>query len=73
LQLKTGRLAASYFRDKFSVNILDDFRDAFRKWSDAGYMTVAGDQVTLSREGLMRVDQLLPAFFLAEHRGTRYT
>ena len=29
--------------------------------------------VALSREGLLRVDTLLPRFFLPEHAGIRYT
>ena len=31
------------------------------------------DVVKLSREGLLRVDSLLPRFFLPEHMGVRYT
>ena len=34
---------------------------------------VANDKVELTRAGLLQVDKLLPAFFEAEHRGTRYT
>ena len=30
------------------------------------------DELVLSREGLLRVDSLLNAFFLPEHRGVRY-
>jgi oxygen-independent coproporphyrinogen-3 oxidase len=29
--------------------------------------------VRLTREGLLRVDALLPRFFKPEHRGRRYT
>ena len=31
LQLKTGRLDVSYFRDKFGVNIVERFGDEFRR------------------------------------------
>ena len=31
------------------------------------------DRIALTREGLMRVDVLLPRFFLPEHAGIRYT
>ena len=36
-------------------------------------LTVANGNVELTRAGLLQVDRLLPAFFEAEHRGTRYT
>ena len=31
------------------------------------------DKISLNREGLLRVDTLLPRFFEPEHRGVRYT
>jgi oxygen-independent coproporphyrinogen-3 oxidase len=34
---------------------------------------VEGDDVRLTRDGLLRVDSLLPRFFEPEHRGIRYT
>jgi oxygen-independent coproporphyrinogen-3 oxidase len=39
-----------------------------------GYIAEANDEiVALSREGLIRVDSLLPRFFLPQHTGIRYT
>ena len=39
-----------------------------------GYLKSAtADEVSLTRDGLLRVDVLLPRFFLAEHAGIRYT
>ena len=73
LQLKTGRIDAGYFRAKFGVEILDDWSDAWRGYEEEGYLTIAGDSVSLTRAGLLRVDALLPAFFEPEHRGVRYT
>jgi oxygen-independent coproporphyrinogen-3 oxidase len=73
LQLKTGRLDPAYFRHKFGKDILRDFADGFGRLAQDGYLTVAGDDVTLTRPGLLQVDRLLPAFFEPEHRGTRYT
>ena len=37
LQLKTGRLDAGYFRDKFGVDILDEWRDVWQQYDDEGY------------------------------------
>ncbi len=73
LQLKTGRLNADYFRAKFGQDILSTFADGFGQLQNDGFLTVAGGNVELTRAGLLQVDRLLPAFFEAEHRGTRYT
>lgn len=73
LQLKTGGLDAGYFRQKFGIEILADWRDEFHSHQADGYLTIDGDQVTLTREGLLRVDALLPVFFEPEHQGVRYT
>jgi oxygen-independent coproporphyrinogen-3 oxidase len=73
LQMKTGKLNAAYFRQKFGVEILDEWRDEFAALAADEYLTVDGDTVTLSRAGLLRVDALLPHFFEPEHRGVRYT
>ena len=40
---------------------------------DEGFATIDGDEVRLTREGLLQVDTLLPRFFEPEHRGIRYT
>ncbi len=73
LQLKTGRLEAGYFQRKFDVDILEHWRDVWHEYQEDGYLRVEDDRVLLTREGLLRVDALLPAFFEPEHRGVRYT
>ncbi len=73
LQIKLGHLDAGYFREKFGREILEDFAEAFGKLRKQGYLDWRGDRIELTREGLIRVDGLLPEFFLPEHRGTRYT
>jgi oxygen-independent coproporphyrinogen-3 oxidase len=73
LQLKTGAIDAGYFRSKFGVEVLDEWRDAWQEYIADGYLAIDGDRVTLSRAGLLRVDALLPAFFEPEHQGVRYT
>lgn len=73
LQLKTGQIDADYFRCKFGVEVLDEWSDAWREYADDGYLSIDGDRVTLTREGMLRVDSLLPAFFEPEHQGVRYT
>lgn len=73
LQLKLGRLEASYFREKFGVEILDRFAGAFAALAEEGLATVADGRVRLTRQGLLRVDALLPRFFEPQFRGIRYT
>jgi oxygen-independent coproporphyrinogen-3 oxidase len=72
LQLKTGRLSLGYFRDKFGVDLLERFAEPYKKYIDAGYMRVDGDDVILDRDTLLQVEVLLHDFFLPHHRGTRY-
>jgi oxygen-independent coproporphyrinogen-3 oxidase len=73
LQLKTGGLDAGYFRRKFGVEILNRFSDVWQRYLDDGLLKIQGDQVALTRAGLLEADVLLPAFFEPEHRGVRYT
>ena len=73
LQLKRGYLDAGYFRDKFATDILEHWSDVWDRYQDEGLVQRKGDRLELTRDGLLRVDSLLPAFFEAEHRGVRYT
>jgi oxygen-independent coproporphyrinogen-3 oxidase len=73
LQLKTGRLDAGYFRDKFGVDILEHWHNVWQQYIDDELLRVDGDRVEVTRAGLLRVDSLLPAFFEPEHQGVRYT
>ena len=73
LQLKTGHIDAGYFRNKFGVEIVQEFREAYASLVAEGFVTIDGDDVRVTRPGLLRVDTLLPRFFEPEHRGIRYT
>jgi coproporphyrinogen III oxidase-like Fe-S oxidoreductase len=74
LQLKKGTIRPGYFADKYHVNILDRFGDQFRSLAAEGYLTEKSDEaVSISRQALLRVDVLLPRFFLPQHREIRYT
>ena len=74
LQLKRGRLAPRYFADKYRVNVLDRFREGLASLKSSGYLARADQEsIALTREGLLRVDVLLPRFFLPQHTGIRYT
>lgn len=73
LQLKTGKLDAAYFRGKFGVEILAEFREAFDSLVRDEYATIEGDKIQLTRAGLLVADPLLPKFFESEFRDVRYT
>jgi oxygen-independent coproporphyrinogen-3 oxidase len=74
LQLKRGALGPAYFTQKYAVDILDRFRDPLAAIQAAGYLADANaDRIALTREGLLRVDVILPRFFLPQHAGIRYT
>ena len=74
LQLKLGRLRPAYFAEKYGVDILRDFAAQVASLRAEGFLTQAdADGVALSREGLLRVDSLLPRFFRPEHTNIRYT
>jgi oxygen-independent coproporphyrinogen-3 oxidase len=73
LQLKLGRLDLTYFRNKFGVEPRTQFAEGFDSLVADGYAKIEGDRVALTRDGLLRVDALLPRFFEPEHRGIRYT
>ena len=73
LQMKLGRLELSYFRDKFATDIVERFSEPFEKLQEAGHLTIEKGQIVLTRQSLLRVDELLPAFFLPQHKSARYT
>ncbi|MEE2685282.1 MAG: coproporphyrinogen-III oxidase family protein [Planctomycetota bacterium] len=73
LQLKKGHLEAGYFQDKFSVDILQQWDATWSGYEEEGLLTRGSDRIELTRQGLLCVDALLPAFFEEQHQGVRYT
>lgn len=73
LLLKKGYLDVGYFRGKYGVDIIDEWRDTWNGHRDEGMLTFDDARVELTREGLLHADSLLPAFFEPEHQGVRYT
>ena len=73
LQLKKGRIDATYFKKKFGADILSEWKPVWSQYHADGYLSIENTEVIISREGLLRIDGLLPAFFEPEHRGIRYT
>jgi len=74
LQLKRGATTPEYFATKYGVDVLTRFAGPLNSLRDDGYLAEATDRrIALTRDGLMRVDVLLPRFFLPAHAGIRYT
>ena len=73
LQLKKGYLTLPYFRNKFGVDVVERWHDVWKEYEGEGLLTIEPDRVTLTRDGLLCVDGLLPAFFEPEMQGVRYT
>ena len=73
LLLKRGYLDAAYFREKFGVNILDEWSDVWNQYVDDGLVTIDGDDIRLTRQGLLVADGLLHAFFEPQYQDVRYT
>jgi oxygen-independent coproporphyrinogen-3 oxidase len=74
LQLKRGSLEPAYFMEKYQADVLARFGKELDGLVSEGYLTEASRAaITLSRDGLLRVDELLHRFFLPEHSQIRYT
>ncbi len=63
LQLKRGRLDADRLRDKFGIDPLAEWAPQWAALREAGHLETVEPSPTLSRQGLLQVDSLLPAFF----------
>jgi oxygen-independent coproporphyrinogen-3 oxidase len=74
LQLKRGWIEAAYFRDAYGVDVMSRFRAGLSSLEAEGLLNLrTSDRIELTRDGLLRVDTLLPRFFLPQHRNVRYT
>ena len=74
LQLKLGSVRPSYFEEKYRVDLRARFAEPMDTLLADEYLSASsGDRIELTRAGLLRVDSLLPRFFLPEHTDIRYT
>ena len=72
LQMKLGRVSQQYFQEKFGVDVAARFSQQFDDLRARNLISTQGDWLVLTREALLKVDTLLHAFFLPQHRGPRY-
>ena len=73
LQLKLGRVERRYFYEKFETDVLESFAEPLDEARRRGWLTIEDEAITVTREGLVRVDRWLPAFYLPEHQNVRYS
>jgi coproporphyrinogen III oxidase-like Fe-S oxidoreductase len=72
LQLKLGAVQPSYFETKYGADVLTKFRAQLETLAGERLLTTGRDLIALTRDGLLRVDSLLPRFFQPEYRTARY-
>lgn len=73
LLLKRGFIERDYFRDKFDTDIVAAWSDVWEGYVDQGLVEIDDHLIRLTRDGLLRVDSMLSAFFEPEHQNVRYT
>jgi oxygen-independent coproporphyrinogen-3 oxidase len=73
LQFKKGFLDVAYYRGKYGVDVVEHWADVWNRFEREGWITRGTDRIELTRQGLLRVDGLLPEFFEPQHQGVRYT
>jgi len=73
LQLKLGRIERAGFAAKFGVDVGERFAEPLRDLTARGWLVVDEEAVTVTREGLARIDRCLESFYLPQHRGVRYS
>ena len=73
LQLKLGHVARAPMREKHGVEIVERFRDPLERCRQRGWLSIEPEAVMLTRDGLLRVDRIIPEFYRPEHQGIRYT
>ena len=72
LQMKLGQVDTAYFQNKFAVDVRQRFARPLNSLQEQNLLTIRGDHLLLSRDGLLQVDKLLHQFFLPKHRNARY-
>jgi oxygen-independent coproporphyrinogen-3 oxidase len=63
LQLKLGGIDCEHLAEKFGRNPREYFAEAVSELLQQGWLAVEGPNLTLTRDGLLRVDSLLQRFY----------
>ena len=68
LQMKKGRVDQQHFVNKYDADVRQRFAPQLAELAADGLLESDPSGITLTRDGLLRVDELLHRFFLPEHR-----
>jgi len=72
LQLKTGWLDTGYFQKKFGVDVWKEFQPVYEDLQNKSLLHRDNGTISLTRDGLLKVDHFLLDFFEPELRSVRY-
>ena len=72
LQLKTGWLDTGYFQKKFGVDVWNEFQPVYDDLENKSLLHRDNGTISLTRDGLLKVDHFLLDFFEPELRTVRY-
>ena len=72
LQMKLGAVRREAFREVFGIDILERFREPLELLERRDYARLTETGPRLTEAGYLRIDRLLPLFFLPAHRDTPY-
>jgi coproporphyrinogen III oxidase-like Fe-S oxidoreductase len=72
LQLKTGSLDTAYFKNKFGVDVWQEFGSVYQRLREAGLLDREDETISLTRRGILEVEHFLLEFFEPELRTVRY-
>jgi oxygen-independent coproporphyrinogen-3 oxidase len=72
LQLKTGALDTGYFLNKFGVDVWQEFQRVYERMREEKLLSRNNGTITLTRRGLLEVEQNLWEFFEPELKTVRY-
>ena len=68
LQLKLLRVPLAPLEEKFGLPVLETFAEPLRHLVATGWLEITDDAITLTAQGIPRVDRLLLELYLPEHR-----
>lgn len=72
LQLKLGQVDRGYFRQKFGIDVAGRMRSVLSSLAERGWLQTDEASIRLTRQGLVRADRMLSAFYLPTHQGVPY-
>lgn len=68
LQFKRGEVSETYFSKKFNQDILITFKEQWLFMYANNFIVNEPDRIKLTRDALVKIDSILPLFFLTKHQ-----